>query len=367
MVDEARIARAGLESISEKLQSGRSLDLADGVRLFACDDLYAVGALANREREKRHGNATFYNQNIKLEATNVCVANCLFCSFARIMPGDQGAYTLSLEQVWEKLRRHAGEELTEVHVVNGLHPDLPFEYYTDLLKGLKRIRPGIHLKCFTAVEIAFFADLFKMTDERVLRDLQAAGLDSLPGGGAEVFADRVRKKICADKCDADRFISIHRQAHALGMRSNVTLLYGHIETIEERVDHMLRIRALQAETGGLQAFIPLAFHPDNNQMHKLPAPSAADSLRVHAVGRLMLDNVPHIKAFWVATGIEVAQTSLWFGVDDMDGTVQEEKIYKMAGATTPDGMSPRQIQAVIRAAGRDPVERDTLYNVISRN
>jgi aminodeoxyfutalosine synthase len=283
------------------------------------------------------------------------------------MPGDQGAYTLSLEQVWDKLRSRAGQAITEVHVVNGLHPDLPFDYYTELLRGLKRIRPGIHLKCFTAVEIAFFADLFKMSDEQVLRDLQAAGLDSLPGGGAEVFADRVRKKICADKCDADRFISIHRQAHALGMRSNITMLYGHIETIEERVDHMLRIRALQAETGGIQAFIPLAFHPDNNQMHKLPAPSAADTLRVHAVGRLMLNNVPHIKAFWVATGVEVAQTSLWFGVDDMDGTVQEEKIYKMAGATTPDGMSPRQIQAVIRAAGRDPVERDTLYNVISKN
>ena len=366
-MDEARIARAGLGGISDKLQSGVPLDLQDGVRLFACDDLYAVGALANREREKRHGGATFYNQNIKLEATNVCVANCLFCSFARIMPGDDGAYTLSLEQVWEKLRRRAAEGITEVHVVNGLHPDLPFEYYTELLRGLKRIRPDVHLKCFTAVEIAFFADLFTMSDERVLRELQAAGLDSLPGGGAEVFADRVRRKICADKCGADRFISIHRQAHALGMRSNITMLYGHIETIEERVDHMLRVRALQAETGGLQAFIPLAFHPDNNQMHKLPAPSAADSLRVHAVGRLMLDNVPHIKAFWVATGIEVAQTSLWFGVDDMDGTVQEEKIYKMAGATTPDGMSPSRIQAVIRAAGRDPVERDTLYNVISRN
>jgi len=366
MSGEERVARAGLVDLKDKLDAGQSLSLQDGVRLFDCEDVFALGWLANREREKRYGNTTFYNHNIKLEATNVCVANCLFCSFARLMPGDKDAYTLSLEQVWEKLRRYASESITEVHVVNGLHPDLPFSYYVDLLRGLKRIRPDVHLKCFTAVEIAFFADLFSMTDERVLRELAAAGLDSLPGGGAEVFADRVRNKICADKCDADRFLAIHRLAHQLGMRSNITMLYGHIETIEERVDHMLRIRALQAETGGIQAFIPLAFHPDNNQMHKLPAPSASDTLRVHAVGRLMLDNVPHIKAFWVATGIEVAQTSLWFGVDDMDGTVQEEKIYKMAGATTPDGMTPRQIQAVIRAAGRDPVERDTLYNVISR-
>ena len=202
------------------------------------------------------------------------------------------------------------------------------------------------------MEIAFFADLYTMTDEQVLRELMAAGLDSLPGGGAEVFAARVRRKICADKCGADRWLAIHRTAHGLGMRSNVTMLYGHIETHEERIDHMLRVRALQDETGGFQAFIPLAFHPDNNQMHKLPAPPASETLRVHAVARLMLDNVAHVKAFWIATGIEVAQTSLWFGVDDLDGTVQEEKIYHMAGARTPEMMTTREIQAVIRAAGR---------------
>jgi len=229
---------------------------------------------------------------------------------------------------------------------------------------LKEVKPSIHLKCFTAVEIAYFADLYTMTDEQVLRELMAAGLDSLPGGGAEVFASRVRQKICADKCGSDRWLAIHRTAHNLGMRSNVTMLYGHIETREERVDHMLRVRALQDETGGFQAFIPLAFHPDNNQMRKLPAPPASETLRVHAVARLMLDNVPHVKAFWIATGIEVAQASLWFGVDDLDGTVQEEKIYHMAGARTPEMMTTREIQAVIRAAGRSPVERDTLYNVI---
>ncbi len=363
-LSSARLRHAGLIEIADRLASGERLSLADGVRLFEAPDLLAVGWLANREREKRHGSRTYYNYNIRIEATNVCVATCLFCSFSRLRPGDPGSYTLSLEEAWDKLRRRADQPLTEVHVVNGLHPDLPFDYYKELLRGFKRIRPEIHLKCFTAVEIAFFADLYGMTDAQVLRELMDAGLDSLPGGGAEVFAERVRRKICHDKADADRYLSIHRTAHGLGMRSNVTMLYGHIETLEERVDHMLRTRALQDETGGVQAFIPLAFHPDNNQMRKLPAPSAADSLRVHAVSRLVLDNVPHVKAFWIATGVEVAQTALWFGVDDLDGTVQEEKIYHMAGSRTPESLTTADLQRLIRAAGRSPVERDTLYNVI---
>jgi aminodeoxyfutalosine synthase len=360
----ARLRNAGIAEIPDKLASGERLSLADGLRLFESPDLLAVGWLANREREKRHGSRTYYNYNIRIEATNVCVATCLFCSFARLRPGDPGSYTLSLEEAWDKLRRRAHQPLTEVHVVNGLHPDLPFDYYKELLRGFKRIRPEIHLKCFTAVEIAFFADLYRMSDAQVLRELVDAGLDSLPGGGAEIFAERVRRKICHDKADADRYLSIHRTAHRLGMRSNVTMLYGHIETFEERVDHMLRTRALQDETGGVQAFIPLAFHPDNNQMRKLPAPSAADTLRVHAVSRLMLDNVPHVKAFWIATGVEVAQTALWFGVDDLDGTVQEEKIYHMAGSRTPESLTTADLQRLIRTAGRSPVERDTLYNVI---
>src|ERR687892_813381 len=362
---QARLAGAGLLDIDAKLQRSERLTLDDGVRLFECDDLLAVGWLANREREKRHGANTYFNYNLRVEATNVCVASCLFCSFARLQPGMPGAYTMTLEEAWDKLRQRADQPLTELHIVNGLHPDLPFDYYTELLRGFKRIRPEIHLKCFTAVEIAFFADLYGMTDEQVLRALMEAGLASLPGGGAEVFAERVRRKICHDKCDADRWLSIHRIAHRLGMRSNVTMLYGHIETEAERVDHMLRARALQDETGGFQAFIPLAFHPDNNQMRKLPAPSAADTLRVHAVARLMLDNIPHIKAFWIATGVEVAQTALWFGADDLDGTVQEEKIYHMAGARTPEALSTADIRRLIRAAGREPVERDTLYNVIT--
>jgi aminodeoxyfutalosine synthase len=360
----SRLTQSGLLDVADKLEAGVRLSLEDGVRLFECPDLLAVGWLANRERERRHGARTFFNYNIRLEATNVCVASCLFCSFARLKPGDPGAYTMSLEEAWDKLRTRQHQPLTEVHVVNGLHPDLPFDYYVELLRGFKRIRPDIHLKCFTAVEIAFFADLYVKTDEQVLRELMAAGLDSLPGGGAEIFAERVRRKIAHDKCGTERYLDIHRTAHRLGMRSNVTMLYGHIETAAERVDHMMRARSLQDETGGFQAFIPLAFHPDNNQMRKLPAPSAADSLRVHAVARLMCDNIPHVKAFWIATGVEVAQTSLWFGVDDLDGTVQEEKIYHMAGARTPESMTTREIARLITAAGRQPVERDTLYNVV---
>ena len=361
---KSRIAAAGLTAIDEKLQASERLSLEDGVRLFRSPDLLAVGWLANRDRERRHGGRTYFNYNLRLEPTNVCEASCLFCSFARLRPTDAAAYTMSLEQAWDKLRKRENQPLTELHIVNGLNPHLPFSYYTELLQGFKRIRPGIHLKCFTAVEIAYFADLYGMTDEQVLRELQEAGLDSLPGGGAEIFAERVRRKICHDKCGADRYLEIHGIAHRLGLRTNVTMLYGHIETVEERVDHMLRARTQQDRSGGFQAFIPLAFHPDNNQMRKLPAPSAADTLRVHAVSRLMLDNIPHIKAFWIATGVEVAQTSLWFGVDDLDGTVQEEKIYHMAGSPTPEGMTTAQLTRLVRSAGREPLERDTLYNIV---
>ena len=362
---QARLRAAGLTDFDEKLSSSERLTLEDGVRLFETPDLLVVGWLANREREKRHGARTYFNYNLRLEPTNVCEASCMFCSFARLQPGMPEAYTMSLEDAWDKLRQRADQPLTELHIVNGLNPALPFSYYTDLLKGFKRIRPGIHLKCFTAVEIAFFADLYGMTDEQVLRELIEAGLNSLPGGGAEIFAERVRKKICHDKCGSDRYLDIHRIAHRLGLRTNVTMLYGHIETIEERVDHMLSERALQDETGGFQAFIPLAFHPDNNKLQKLPAPSATDTLRVHAVSRLVLDNIPHIKGFWIATGVEVAQLALWFGVDDLDGTVQEEKIYHMAGSATPEGMSTAQLSRLVRNAGREPLERDTLYNIVN--
>jgi aminodeoxyfutalosine synthase len=359
-----RLHASALADIADRVEARQRLSFADGVRLFNSPDLLSLGWMANRERERRHGARTYFNHNLRLEATNVCEASCLFCSFARLRPNDPGAHTMSLEQVFAKLRQRADEPLTEIHIVNGLHPELPFSYYTELLRGLKAIRPDVHLKCFTAVEIAYYADLYKMSDEQVLCELVEAGLDSLPGGGAEIFAPRVRQKICHDKCDGDRYLAIHRTAHRLGMRTNVTMLYGHIETMEERVDHLLRVRDLQDETRGFQAFIPLAFHPDNNQMRKLPPPSASDTLRVHAAARLLLDNVDHIKAYWISSGVEVSQTALWFGADDLDGTVQEETIYHMAGSTTPSALSTGDIEQLIRDAGREPIERDTLYNVV---
>jgi aminodeoxyfutalosine synthase len=350
-------------TIREKVRAGEPLGLDDGVVLFHHKNLAELGLLANEVRERLHGDRTYYNINMHINATNVCVADCMFCSFARLKPGDPGAYTMSLDEAWGKLRARANQPITEIHIVNGLHPDLPFEYYEDLLRGLKRIRPDIHLKCFTAVEIHFFAEKFGMTYEQVLRRLMDAGLGSLPGGGAEIFAERVRRKICREKADAAQWLEIHRVAHRLGLRSNATMLYGTIETPEERVDHMLRIRALQEETGGFQTFIPLAFHPEGNALMKLPPPGGFDDLRTFAVSRLMLHNIAHVKAYWIMLGLKIAQVALAFGVDDLDGTVQEERIYHMAGARTPEALTRADLEAMIRAAGREPVERDTLYNV----
>jgi len=358
---------ASFGQIREKVRAGEPLSFDDGITLFRHPNLLDVGALANEVRERLHGDRTYFNRNLHINATNVCVASCMFCSFARLKPGDKGAYTMSHDEAWGKLRARvdAGDPLTEVHIVNGLHDGLPFEYYEELLRGLKRIKSGIHLKAFTAVELFFFHKHFGMPLRTVLERLRAAGMDSLPGGGAEIFAPKVRKKICDDKCTGDEWLEVHRQAHQLGMRSNCTMLYGHIEGDEDRVDHLLRLRALQDETGGFQTFIPLAFHPDNNALMKLPAPTGVEDLRLYAVSRLMLHNIPHIKAYWIMLGVKTAQTALWFGADDLDGTVQEEKIYHMAGAETPQAMTPAEIVRLIRNAGREPVERDTLYNVVA--
>jgi aminodeoxyfutalosine synthase len=356
-----------LASIRDKIRSGEPLSFDDGITLSTHPNLLDVGALANEVRERLHGDRTYFNRNLHINATNVCVASCMFCSFARLKPGDAGAYTMSHDEAWGKLRARveAGDPLTEVHIVNGLHDGLPFDYYEELLRGLKRIKPSIHLKAFTAVEIFFFHKHFGMPIRTVLERLRAAGMDSLPGGGAEIFAPKVRKKICDDKCTADEWLEVHRAAHQLGLRSNCTMLYGHIESDEDRIDHLLRLRALQDETGGFQTFIPLAFHPDGNALMKLPGPTGVEDLRLYAVSRLMLHNIPHIKAYWIMLGVKTAQTALWFGADDLDGTVQEEKIYHMAGAETPQAMTPNEIVRLIRNAGRAPVERDTLYNVLA--
>ncbi len=349
-------------TIADKVRHGVDLDADDGVFLYRYSDLLAVGALANEQRERLHGDSTFFNVNFHINPTNVCEADCKFCSFARLTPDSPTAYTMSVAQVRQKLVDRLAQPVTEIHIVNGLHGGLPFDYYKDCLRELKALRPDVHLKAYTAVEIHYFAEKFGMSYEQVLRELIDAGLGSMPGGGAEIFADRVRQKICKDKATGDQWLEIHRTAHKLGLRSNCTMLYGTIETLEERIDHMLRLRALQAETGGFQTFIPLAFHHEGNDFARLPEPTGVDNLRTYAVGRLMLANIPHIKAYWIMIGVKIAQVSLSFGVDDLDGTVQEEKIYHMAGAETPQAMTRTDLVRLIREAGRTAVERDTLYN-----
>ncbi len=349
-------------TIADKVRNGVDLDADDGVFLYRYPDLLAVGALANEQRERLHGDQTFFNVNFHINPTNVCEADCKFCSFARLTPDSPAAYTMSVDQVRQKLVDRIDQPVTEIHIVNGLHGGLPFEYYKDCLRVLKALRPDVHLKAYTAVEIHYFAEKFGMSYEQVLRELIDAGLGSLPGGGAEIFAERVRHKMCKDKATAEQWLEVHRTAHRLGLRSNCTMLYGTIETLEERVDHMLRLRALQADTGGFQTFIPLAFHHEGNDFARLPEPTGVDNLRTYAVGRLMLPNIPHIKAYWIMIGVKIAQVSLSFGVDDLDGTVQEEKIYHMAGAETPQVMTRADLVRLIREAGRTAVERDTLYN-----
>lgn len=356
--------RSMLGEIAEKVEAGISLSHEDGCFLFEHPDLLAIGSIANRLRERLHGNTTYYNWNLHLNTTNVCEASCLFCSFARLEMGMPSAYTMSVGDAEEWIRRRYRPGMTEIHIVNGLNPNLTFEYYEDLLRMIREKFPELHLKAFTAVEIHYFAEKYNMSYETVLRRLIAAGLGSLPGGGAEVFSERVRKKICRDKADATQWLDVHRTAHRLGLKTNCTMLYGTVETPAERVDHMLRLRELQRETGGFQTFVPLAFHNDGNRMAKLPPPTGMDDLRVIAISRLMLDNIPHIKAYWIMLGIKTAQIAQSFGSNDFDGTVVEEKIYHMAGSRSPDALTITDIKRIIRNAGREPVERNTIYEIV---
>ncbi len=356
---------AAFQRVAEKVAAGERLDLDDGVRLFEHEDLLAVGQLADRVRRRLHGNVTYYNRNLHLNATNVCEADCPFCSFARLDEGMPRAYTMTHEAALQWVRQRYRPGMSEIHIVNGLNPRLPFEYYTGLVRLLRAEFPALHVKAFTAVEIHYFAEMFGMAYREVLEQLIEAGLGSLPGGGAEIFAPRVRNKICRDKADAEAWLSVHRTAHRLGLKSNCTMLYGTIERTEERVDHLLRLRALQDETGGFQAFIPLAFHRENNRLGKLDEPTAADDLRTMAVSRLMLDNIPHVKAYWVMLGVKTAQLAQRFGANDMDGTVEEEKVYHMAGARTPDALTVEQLRRQIRAIGCEPVERTTTYQPVT--
>jgi aminodeoxyfutalosine synthase len=355
-----------LRPIAEKILARERLDFNEGVALYRSKDILAVGWLANHVRERMHGNFAYFNVNRHINPTNVCVAACRLCAFGR-KKGAEGSYTMALEEAWQTAASGYSEAVTEFHIVGGLHPDLPFEYFLDLVAGLKERFPQVHIKAFTMVEVAYLARRAKLTIAETLTRMKDAGVDSLPGGGAEIFSDRVRHIICDHKIDGDEWIETARTAHKLGLRSNATMLYGHVENDEDRVDHMLRLRSLQDDTGGFQTFIPLAFHPANTALDHLPTTTGLADIRQIAVGRLLLDNFPHIKSYWQMVTAKIAQISLRFGADDIDGTVVEEKIYHDAGATTPQGMRRAELIRLIREAGREPVERDTLYRNVVRH
>jgi aminodeoxyfutalosine synthase len=351
--------------IHDKILARERLAAGDALTLYRTGDILAVGWLANYVRERLHGNNTYFNVNRHINPTNVCVAACRLCAFGRKKDA-LGAYTMALDEAWQTAASGYTEAVTEFHIVGGLHPDLPFEYFLDLVRGLKERFPQVHIKAFTMVEVAYLAKRAKLSIRETLEQLKAAGVDSLPGGGAEIFADRIRHIICDHKIDGDQWLETARLAHQLGLRSNATMLYGHIESDEDRVDHLLKLRALQDETGGFQTFIPLAFHPANTALQHLPTTTGLNDIRQIAVSRLVLDNFAHIKAYWQMLTPKIAQVALRFGADDLDGTVIEEKIYHDAGAATPQGLRREELMRLIRQAGREPIERDTLYRPVVR-
>jgi len=354
-----------IETIAEKVFAGERLSFDDGLALYGTGDVLAVGWLANHVRERMHGDVTYFNVNRHINPTNVCVAACRLCAFGR-KKGDAAGYTMALEEAWETAASGYSEAVTEFHIVGGLHPDLPFEYFLDLVRGLKERFPKVHIKAFTMVEVAYLARRAKLSIDETLIRMREAGVDSMPGGGAEIFASRVRSIICDHKIDGSEWLNTARLAHKHGFRSNATMLYGHIENDEDRVDHLLKLREVQDETGGFQTFIPLAFHPEHTALDHLPVTTGLTDIRQIAVSRLLLDNFAHIKAYWQMLTPKIAQIALRFGADDLDGTVIEEKIYHDAGATTPQGMTRKELCRLITEAGRVPVERDTLYHAVTR-
>jgi len=357
------IARSELSDLYGKVCGGERLPFDDGVRLFRSNDLLTIGYLANIVRERLNGDRAYFIRNQHLNYTNVCVNRCAFCAFSRDL-GEEGSYTMSLEEIRARVAERMQDPISEIHIVGGLNPELPYRYYLDMLAMIREMRPEVHLQAFTAVEVAFIAERGEKTVAEALMELRRAGLGSLPGGGAEVFADRVRRALCPKKLSPDGWLEASRIAHRLGIRSNATMLYGHMETMEERVEHLIRLRDVQDETGGFVTFIPLAFHPERTRLADLPGTTGFDDLKNLAVARLMLDNFPHIKAFWIMIGPKLAQISLAFGADDVNGTVTEERITHAAGARTPQAIAREDLVRMIREAGRTPVERDTLYNVL---
>ena len=357
------LKQAGLYDIYEKVMDEERLSAEDGVRLFETPHLPLLGFMANIVRERKNGSKAYYIYNQHINYSNVCTNLCKFCAFGK-EKGDEKAYEMSLDQVRSKIRERLDEPVTEVHIVGGLHPDLPYQYYIDMMQAVKEERPDIHIQAFTCVEIAHLAKLGEKSIEECLRELAEAGLGSIPGGGAEVFSPRIREKLCPEKLPGDQWIDVAKTAHRMGIQSNATMLYGHIETVEERIQHLDALRKAQDETSGFMCFIPLAFHPKNTELESVAPTGGVDDLKNIAVSRLMLDNFPHIKAYWVMLGPKIAQIALSFGADDLDGTVLEEKITHMAGGETAQGMVRGDIEHLIRQAGREPVERDTLYNEI---
>jgi aminodeoxyfutalosine synthase len=355
-----------LEMVREKVEAGERLTFDDGLALEASGDLFALGSMANLVRERYNGNFGYYNVNTHINPTNVCVYTCDFCAFRADLDAPK-AYVMDRDQVIERARQASARGATELHIVGGLHHKLPFEYYVDVVRWIKETAPEIHVKAYTAVEIEFFSKISRLSTGEVLKRLMAAGLGSLPGGGAEIFHPEVREQICGAKASTERWLDVHRTAHRLGLHSNATMLYGHIDRPLHRIDHLIRLRELQDETGGFQTFIPLAFHPDNSEMSHIPKPSGVMDLKTMAISRLMLDNFPHIKAYWVMLGLKTAQVALSFGADDLDGTVVHEKIYHDAGAETPQESTVAEIRRLITEAGRIPVERDTLYHEVVRD
>jgi aminodeoxyfutalosine synthase len=355
-----------LQNLAAKVRDGVRLDEADALLGFTTPHLLHLGKLADTVRRRLHGNVTYYNVNRHINPTNVCVYtyNCKFCSFAAL-PGEAHAWAMSHDEVYAHAADQGGNAATEFHIVGGLHPDLPMSWYEEMLRGLKARFPNAHLKAFTAIEIGWFAKHERIPIEEVLRRLRDAGLGSLPGGGAEIFHPEVREIICDGKLDAGEWIEVHRIAHGMGIKSNCTMLYGHVERPEHKVDHLLRLRNLQDETGGFNAFIPLAYHPENNYMGLKYHTTGDSDLRHIATARLVLDNIPHVKAYWVMITPKLAQVALRFGADDMDGTLVEEHIYHMAGAATAQSLSRSELERIVRLAGFEPVERDTLYNPVA--
>lgn len=354
---------ARLREISAKVLQAERLSESEAFALAECDDLFLLGFLANAIREKKNGHNTYYNINVHLNPSNVCIHQCLFCAFSR-KEGEPGAYDLSLEAILEKLRTQVTERTTELHIVGGVHPRHSLRFYRTMLATIKAAYPRLFLKAFTAVEVEHMAALEGCTVEDALKELQGAGLSSMPGGGAEVFSPRLRQALCPTKISGERWLEIHETAHRLGIKTNATMLYGHIETAAERVNHLLRLRSLQDRTGGFQAFVPLPYHAENTRLGGYNTTGCLDG-KIHALSRILLDNFDHIKAFWIMTGTETAQVLQSFGVDDLDGTVTEEKITHAAGASTPLRLDVDCIRHLISSAGRVPVERDTLYHEIA--